>query len=327
MSASNRMAGLHGWLVINKPTGISSAKVVAIIKKLFGGIKTGHAGTLDPLASGVLPVALGEATKTISYVMTAEKSYRFTVRWGEETQTDDAEGEITRTASYIPDSKAIDDILPRFTGFIDQVPPDYSAVKVKGKRAYALARTRDTAPSDTQPDRAQTALPALSPRTIRIDRLMVLSAKDREASFEVHCGKGAYIRALARDIGRELGSAAHVTALERCSVGKFHLGNAISLDFLQEIGQSARASDYLLSVMTVLDDIPAVALTGEEAKRLRFGQKLSLDVQRQQILRNACANSKDTEHPDSAVAVFNSLPVALVRLEDHTLRPLRILNL
>jgi len=323
LSASSRPNGPHGWLSIHKPAGISSAKVVAIVKRCFDGVKTGHAGTLDPLASGVLPIALGEATKTISYVMTAEKSYRFSVKWGAETQTDDTEGAITRTSAYLPSKAEITAILPKFTGLIDQVPPDYSAVKIDGKRAYALARSRDKAKTE----KPVLEKPLLGARQIRIDQLQLLSADTQSAEFEVHCGKGAYIRSLARDIGRALNSAAHVTALERRSVGKFHIGDAISLDFLQEMGQSARASDAILSVMTVLDDIPAVALTDAEAKKLQFGQKLSLDGQRCARLRAALNQAGDSEHTDRAVAVFDGRPVALVELKDSVLSPQRVLNL
>jgi len=323
LSASSRPNGPHGWLSIHKSAGISSAKVVAIVKRCFDGVKTGHAGTLDPLASGVLPIALGEATKTISYVMTAEKSYRFSVKWGAETQTDDTEGAITRTSAYLPSKAEITAILPKFTGLIDQVPPDYSAVKIDGKRAYALARSRDK----VKTEKPVMEKPLLGARQIRIDQLQLLSADTQSAEFEVHCGKGAYIRSLARDIGRALNSAAHVTALERRSVGKFHIGDAISLDFLQEMGQSARASDAILSVMTVLDDIPAVALTDAEAKKLQFGQKLSLDGQRCSRLRAALNQARDREHTDRAVAVFDGRPVALVALKDSVLSPQRVLNL
>ena len=248
LSDNLRNEGPHGWVCIHKPTGITSAGVVAVVKRCFKGVKTGHAGTLDPLASGVLPIALGEATKTISYVMTAEKSYRFSVKWGAETQTDDTEGRITLTSDYIPPASAIAEILPQFTGLIDQIPPDYSAVKIQGKRAYALARSRDKAGRDIpKTETPAEVAPLLAAREIRIDSLELLSAEAEEAHFEVHCGKGAYIRSLARDLGRALCSAAHVTALERRSVGKFHIDNAISLDFLQEIGQGARAVMFYLS--------------------------------------------------------------------------------
>jgi len=223
----------------------------------------------------------------------------------------------------LPSKAEITAILPKFTGLIDQVPPDYSAVKIDGKRAYALARSRDKAKTE----KPVMEKPLLGARQIRIDQLQLLSADTQSAEFEVHCGKGAYIRSLARDIGRALNSAAHVTALERRSVGKFHIGDAISLDFLQEMGQSARASDAILSVMTVLDDIPAVALTDAEAKKLQFGQKLSLDGQRCSRLRAALNQARDREHTDRAVAVFDGRPVALVALKDSVLSPQRVLNL
>ena len=327
MSDMHVAPGPHGWLVINKPAGISSAKVVALVKRHFEGVKTGHAGTLDPLASGVLPVALGEATKTISYLMTAEKTYHFSVKWGAETQTDDGEGEITRTATYIPTTEDIIDILPEFTGIIDQIPPDYSAVKVQGKRAYALARSRDKAADGKGSTASGTKVPLLAPRKIRIYKLNLISAEADLAHFKVHCGKGAYIRALARDIGRALGTAAYVTALERRSVGKFPIEDAISLDFLQEIGQRSSVSGQILSIMTVLDDIPAVALTDKEATRLRFGQRLSLNPERQALLRQTFADLNDMEHPYRAIGVFDARPVALEEIEDDVLSPLRVFNL
>ena len=322
LSVQNHRTDAHGWLVINKPQGISSAKAVALIRRQFGGVKTGHAGTLDPLASGVLPIAIGEATKTISYVMTAEKSYHFTVSWGAETQTDDTEGAITRTTNVIPSIESIQAILPQFIGHIEQIPPDYSAVKIQGKRAYALARRRDQHTQETAPP-----VPALAPRTIRIDKLELRSAEQNHACFAVECGKGAYVRALARDIGRALGSAAHVTALERRSVGKFHIENAISLDFLEKLGQSARASDHILSVMTVLDDIPAVALTEQEAQKLRFGQVIPLDEDRRAFLQQAFVSTGGEKSEMRAIAVFDNKVIALIQLVDGVIRPQRVLNL
>ena len=319
--------GPHGWLSINKPAGISSAEVVSLVKRRFEGVKTGHAGTLDPLASGVLPIALGEATKTISYVMMAEKSYRFSVKWGAETQTDDAEGEITRTSTHIPTAEDIINILPKFTGIIDQIPPDYSAVKVRGKRAHALARLRDKAYDGKLSTSSAKEVLLLAAREIRIDKLNLISAEAAAAHFEVHCGKGAYIRALARDIGRALGTAAYVTALERRSVGKFPIENAISLDFVKEIGHELPLTSQILSIMTVLDDIPAVALTDKEATQLRFGQKMSLDSKRKALLRQTFADLGDTEHPHRAIAVFEKRPVALVVFEDDVLSPSRVLNI
>jgi len=322
LSAALPHPGPHGWIIVNKPAGISSAKAVSLVRRCFNGVKAGHAGTLDPLASGVLPIALGEATKTISYVMTAEKSYHFTLEWGAETQTDDKEGAITRTAALIPEKQDIEAVLPRFVGLIDQVPPDYSAVKIKGRRAYNLARNRDRGTDMSGP-----GLPALAARQIRIDSLELLAAGMRHARFCVRCGKGAYIRALARDLGRSLGSAAHITMLERRSVGKFTIEDAISLDFFEEIGQGARASDHIIPVLAVLDDIPALVLTGQEAEKLRHGQGLDLDRQRLAALAAAFADTSPAGLSKTAIAVCKGQPVALVRAEADRLVPARVLNL
>ena len=225
---AQQQATPHGWIVLNKPVGLSSAKVVGVIRRFFGGAKIGHAGTLDPLACGVLPIAIGEATKTISYVVTAEKSYQFTLRWGAETQTDDSEGEITRTSDYCPSVDEIKAILPQFEGLIEQIPPVFSAVKVKGRRAYALARDNRTNSSDKLTDIV------LTPREVMISKFEITDHAGQQTTFNVQCGKGTYIRALARDIGRALGSAAHIVFLERRAVGRFKIENAIDLDFFEK---------------------------------------------------------------------------------------------
>jgi tRNA pseudouridine55 synthase len=307
----------HGWIILNKEVGISSAQAVARVRRIFGGVKTGHGGTLDPLACGVLPIALGEATKTISYVMGAEKSYHFTLAWGSETQTDDAEGDVTRTSDNIPDIDDINAVLPRFVGEIEQVPPDYSAVKIEGKRAYAMARQRDKDRRDK--DRhdkdgpVQPAMPSLAPRKIMIYAFSLLSCDSRTASFHVHCGKGAYIRALARDLGRALGSAAHVTRLERMSVGRFSHQQSISLDFLTELADNAAAQTALLDVKTVLDDIPALALTDSQAQRLRHGQLVDWP--------------HDVPEADIMVAYLDDTPIAFVSHDGHHITPKRVFNL
>ncbi len=327
MSQPHKGENLSGWLIIDKPAGISSAKAVSIIRRFFGGVKTGHAGTLDPLASGVLPIALGEATKTISYVMTTQKSYRFTLAWGAETQTDDCEGDITRRSDVLPSLSEIEAILPQFTGEIKQIPPDYSAVKIQGKRAYHLARKRDQQKTSKADADRQTPLTKLTARPVFIDHLRLIKSSPLEAEFEVLCGKGTYIRALARDMGRALGSAAHITRLERCSVGKFKLEDAISLDLFSEIGHVARASDHLMSVMTVLDDIPALAITQSEAQSLRYGQMLCLDHDRQSKLRHELASFKDIDRPQTALAVWDQSPVALINLDTDKVVPVRVFNL
>lgn len=261
MARRNKPSDIHGWLAIDKPLGMSSAAVVAVVRRFFGGIKVGHGGTLDPLASGILPIALGEATKTVSYVMDAQKTYEFTAKWGEQTSTDDAEGDVIATSDSRPDADAITAILPQFTGQISQIPPAYSAIKIEGKRAYDLARQG----ADEI---------VLASRDIMIHRLAVIDHTKEDASFVTSCGKGTYIRSLARDMATALGTVAHVSHLRRTAVGQFNEENAISLDFLRELGHSAAASPYVIPVVTALDDIPALPITTAEAQKLRFGQRL-----------------------------------------------------
>ena len=312
---AQQQATPHGWIVLNKPVGLSSAKVVGVIRRFFGGAKTGHAGTLDPLACGVLPIAIGEATKTISYVVTAKKSYQFTLRWGAETQTDDSEGEITRTSDYCPSFDEIKAILPLFEGLIEQIPPVFSAVKVKGSRAYALARDR-THPSDKLTDIV------LTPRQVMINKFEITDHAGQQTTFTVQCGKGTYIRALARDIGRALGSAAHVVFLERRAVGRFKIENAIDLDFFEK----GVYCEYVIPIMTVLDDIPALVITEQEAQKLRLGQTFNLDDDRSHMFQ-AAATASDRPAPVTGLAAFGKKPIALVRLEKQIVLPVRVLNL
>ena len=207
---------IDGWLVLDKPSGMTSTAAVTTVKRLTGAAKLGHAGTLDPLATGVLPIAFGEATKTVAYAMAAPKRYRFTVRWGEARDTDDADGSVTVTSDARPAAADIRRVLPEFIGTISQVPPAYSAIKVDGRRAYELAR------KDLKPD--------LEAREIRIDRIALRAVPDRDhAEFEVACGKGAYMRGLARDIALSLGTVGHVSGLRRIAVGPFSEGDALPI--------------------------------------------------------------------------------------------------
>ncbi len=317
---------VHGWVVLDKPAGVSSAKAVAIVRRVLNAAKAGHGGTLDPLASGILPIALGEATKTVSYVMASTKAYRFTVQWGAETTTDDREGTVSRTSDIRPDTEAIQAVIPQFTGQILQVPPAYSAVKVGGKRAYALARQADSdATSDTHK-------PELAARQIDIHALELLEARTDSADFYVSTGKGAYIRSLARDIGRALDSAGHVTALRRTEVGKFAESQAISLDFLEELGDSAAASQYVMPVLTALDDIPALAITTEEAARLRHGQAITGQSAPRRSEPDQTEASTQTvgaslKHDETAIAVLDNQPVAFIRQSETGWVPIRVLNL
>ncbi|HMA48974.1 MAG TPA: tRNA pseudouridine(55) synthase TruB [Magnetospirillaceae bacterium] len=298
---------INGWLAIDKPLNVTSTAVVAMVRRFTGAAKVGHGGTLDPLASGVLPIALGEATKTVAYAMDGKKTYRWTVSWGEERSTDDGEGEVTSTSPVRPTREAILAAIPQFLGDIEQVPPIYSAVKVAGKRAYDLARA----------DQEVT----LKARVVRIDRYELLACDEQSASFEVATGKGAYIRSLARDIARALGTVGYVSALRRTAVGPFDLSKTISLETLEEFGHSAASANLVLPVETVLDDIPALALTEDEARRLQSGQSLP-------ILRLTDRNSIPTISSGETVrAMAEGRLVALARIENGELRPVRVLNL
>ena len=259
---------VHGWLVLDKPVGMTSTHAVAVIKRLFSAKRAGHAGTLDPLASGCLPIALGEATKTVPFVVDSHKVYVFTVRWGEERDTDDAEGRVVNTNESRPERAAIQALLPRFFGTIEQVPPRFSAIKIDGERAYDLAREGETV--------------EIAPRPVTIHRLDLLETPDPDhAVFAAECGKGTYIRALARDFGRALGALGHVCALRRSRVGPFAESDMISLERLESLCHRAAAgeenlADMLLPVETALDDIPALAVSPADAARLHRGQAVLL---------------------------------------------------
>jgi tRNA pseudouridine55 synthase len=259
---------VHGWLVLDKPVGMTSTHAVGVVKRLFSAKRAGHAGTLDPLASGCLPIALGEATKTVPFVMDGRKLYRFTVRWGEERDTDDAEGRVTQTGATRPSPEAIRAALPAFTGTIQQVPPCYSAIKIDGERAYDLARDGETV--------------ELAARPVEIARLELVDIPDPDhAVLEAECGKGTYVRSLARDLGRTLGCFGHVSALRRVAVGAFGEETMILLEQLEAVCHRAAAgeaslADTILPVETALDDIPALAVSRADAARLSRGQAVLL---------------------------------------------------
>jgi tRNA pseudouridine55 synthase len=308
MAGKRRGLKVDGWVILDKPVGMTSTQAVGAVRRVFQAAKAGHGGTLDPLATGLLPIALGEATKTVPYVMDGMKTYRFTLRFGEARATDDAEGDVSATSDLRPEDGEIRAGLPAFCGRIQQRPPIYSALKVAGQRAYDLARAGE--PVD------------LAPREILIERFELIERPDRDhAVFEVLSGKGAYMRSLARDLAEALGTVGHVAALRRIAVGPFTEAHAISLDSLQALGHIPAASRHLLPVATALDDIPALAVTDSEASRLRCGQSVG-PIRRQDLERIGHFGSG---------AVFcaksGGLPVALVRLEAGDLRPVRVLNL
>jgi len=295
-----------GWLVIDKPAGISSNRVVGVVRRLTGA-KVGHAGTLDPLATGVLPIALGEATKTTAYAMSGLKHYRFRVRWGVARATDDCEGDIVAESASRPSRSAIEEALPRFTGTILQSPPPYSAIKVGGRRAYKLARAAER--------------PILAARPVHIAELRLVAVPDRDhADCEALVGKGAYIRALARDLGAALGTFAHVVQLRRLSVGRFTAERAISLDSAIARRHSLCATGYLLPIETALDGIPALALTATEAARVRCGQSVTpQDIEVRAVL------DRLTEGTVASVW-FERVLIALAKVENGCLRPVRVIN-
>jgi len=298
---------IHGWIVLDKPIGMTSTQAVAVVKRLFSAKRAGHAGTLDPLASGGLPIALGEATKTVPFVMDGRKRYRFTVCWGEERDTDDTEGEVVTASEARPTIEAIRALLPRFTGLIEQTPPRYSAVKIQGERAYDLARDGEVV--------------ELAPRPVEIHQLVLIEQIDNSRSvFEAECGKGTYVRALARDIGRILGCFGHICALRRTLVGPFGENDMILLEQLEALCNRAASgegslADALLPVETALDDIPALAVTRADAARLHRGQAV--------LLRGRDApNSSGTVY----VTVAGRL-LALAEIGNGELIPKRVFNL
>lgn len=298
---------VNGWLVVDKPAGLTSAQVVSRVRRALDARKAGHGGTLDPLATGILPIALGEATKTVSYVMDGSKGYRFTLRWGQATNTDDAEGKVTEESRHRPAPEEIEAVLPRFQGEIDQVPPAFSAIKINGQRAYDLARAGQT--------------PVLEARPIWIERIALVPGTDPDhATFEVVCGKGAFMRALARDIARALGTLGHITALRRTGVGPFSEDNAISLESLESLGHIAAASGYLHPVEAALDGIPALDLTETEVSSLRCGQAISL------LARIYRERVRDLENGTIVCAKSAGKAVALARYQDGGLHPVRLLN-
>jgi tRNA pseudouridine55 synthase len=298
---------LDGWLIIDKPPGLTSTDVVNRVRRAFDAQKAGHGGTLDPLATGVLPIAFGAATKTVAYVMDGTKLYRFTLRFGEARDTDDADGKVTATSPVRPSDETIRCALPGFRGEIMQVPPAYSAVKVAGERAYDMAR-------EGRP-------PSLEPRPARIDSFELIERPDADtAVFEVASGKGVYMRSLARDLAQACGSYGHIAALRRRRVGPFTEAQAIPLDKLRATEDTAPASpDLLLPVVTALADIPALALTEQEAADFRHGQAISLVALMGRI--------PATADPDGGLtrAMAGGRVIGLCRLEDGMLKPERVL--
>jgi tRNA pseudouridine55 synthase len=293
---------VHGWLVLDKPVGMTSTQAVGAVRRAFAAQKAGHAGTLDPLATGILPIALGEATKTVPYAVDGQKEYRFTVRWGIGTDTDDAEGRTVATSDARPERAAIEALLPRFTGEILQTPPAFSAVKVAGERAYDLARAGETVELEARP--------------VQIDSLALVDTLDRDtAVFAAECGKGTYVRALARDMGRALGCYGHVSALRRTRVAAFTEADAVTMeeiDAAADAGQGA-LSALLRPVEAALADLAVLRVSREDTVRLLRGQSI--------LVRGS-----EIHAPGPAYATCKGHLVALGLIEKGQLRPTRVFN-
>jgi len=303
MARRRKGSPVHGWLIFDKPEGMNSTRAVGLVKSLYDAAKAGHAGTLDPLATGVLPIALGEATKTVPFVVEGSKVYRFTVRFGIETNTDDAEGKVTASSDRRPSSPEIEATLPRFTGEIIQVPPRFSALKVEGARAYELARDEEQF--------------ELEPRPVSIARLTLVAHPDKDhCILETECGKGTYVRALARDLGRALGSHGHVAALRRTRVGPVAEARAGSVERLEAL---ASDRDDLVAALEpveiALRGIPALAVSAADAARLRRGQPVLLRGRDAPILAG------------TIYAMARGTLVAVGEVSEGELKPRRIFNL
>ena len=304
---------VQGWINLDKPVGMSSTQAVSKVRGIFNAQKAGHAGTLDPLATGVLPIALGEATKTVPYVQEDIKGYAFDLKWGQATNTDDAEGEVIEETPLFPSQQQLENILPDFTGLITQIPPKFSAIKINGERAYKLAR-----------DGEDVEMPS---RDVEIEKLEVKSHEKNVTSFETICGKGTYIRSLGRDIAKSCGGVGHISELRRTQVGQFYAEDAISLDKLESLRHKDDLDQALIPVQEVLDDIPALYVTMDEAVRLKNGNRVSfvsrLDIERLKDLGFDFPNrSKDA----LLLLCFEDTPLGIAHLKGTEIQPIKIFN-
>jgi len=312
MARKRKGLPVHGWVAFDKPKGMSSSQAVGKVRFLLNAQKAGHGGTLDPLATGVLPIALGEATKTMSFVMDGQKAYRCWVRFGEARTTLDAEGDITETSDVRPTAAEIEAVLSEFEGDIEQVPPIYSALKIDGERAYKLARAQNGDEPELE----------MKPRAVHIDKITLVEMAETDlAVIDVECGKGTYIRSLARDLAVRLGTVGHVADLRRTQAGPFTENQVISLDSLESMGHSARLEEAVLPIMTALDDIPALALTEAEAGNMRHGMPAPAMA--------VLGRSPDVKvtFGQTVVVMDGTVPLALARIEGGEIRPIRVLNL
>lgn len=311
MAKRKRGHPVHGWVILDKPLGMTSTQAVGAVRRIFDAQKAGHAGTLDPMATGILAIALGEATKTVPYAMDADKTYRFTATWGESRDSDDAEGKVTGTSDKRPTREEIEALLPRFTGVLNQVPPAYSAIKVAGERAYDLAREGEEV--------------VLAPREVEVFEARLLDAQKDQAEFEILCGKGTYVRSWVRDMALALGTLGYVSALRRTRLGGWDEKDAVGLDTLTPFMHSPAAFGYLRPLATALDGIPALAVSGPDTVRIRSGNPIL-------IRANLFARMKDGfgDGELSGQTVYlkdeEGSPVALAEIAEGELRPFRVFN-
>lgn len=311
MSRRKKGNAIHGWLILDKPLGMTSTQAVGAVRRAFNAQKAGHAGTLDPLATGILPIALGEATKTVPFAVDGEKAYRFTVRWGAETNTDDTEGAVVKSSDKRPTREAIEALLPGFHGEVSQVPPAFSAIKIAGERAYDLARSGEDV--------------VLEPRTVIIKRIALVEQPDDETCvFEAECGKGTYVRAIARDLGRLLGCYGHVIALRRTRVGPFDEARSITMETVQEAAKQDEANEaggggalaqLLAPVESALSDLPELLVTPADAASLTRGQAILIRGRDAPVMSGP------------AFATSKGRLIALGELDKGALHPTRVFNL
>jgi tRNA pseudouridine55 synthase len=309
MARRRKGDAVSGWVCLDKPYDLGSTHAVGRVRRLYNAQKAGHAGTLDPLATGILPIALGEATKTVAFMVDADKAYRFTIEWGRTTASFDREGVTTATSDVRPTRAQVEAALPAFVGDILQTPPIFSAIKVDGERAYDLARAGETV--------------ELQPRPVTIHAARVSAVPDDDhVEIEVECGKGTYVRAIVRDLAQQLGACGHVSALRRTRVGPFTEERAISLEFLEDLGHKARCLEALLPVETALDDIPELAVTAEDAFRLKQGRPIVLVPRQVEALKARLAPGSRT-----VSAMADGAVVALCEMRAGKLEPSRVFHL
>ncbi len=300
---------INGWLILDKPLGITSTQAIGKLRRLYSPQKIGHAGTLDPLATGVLPIAMGEATKTIPFVQDASKTYEFSVTWGEQRSTDDAEGEVIATSDNRPTTDDIKNALSAFLGEIDQIPPQFSAIKIDGKRAYDLARAGENVD--------------IKSRKITVHSLELISNNGSTADLCMNCSKGTYVRSIARDLAEALNTKAYVSKLRRTHVGSFNQDNAFSLAILGEMDDSATLSEALLPIDSALDDILALEISEKEAADLKNGRALTFISTADAHRLNGLSAKSD----DIIIAKLGDKPIALIKIDKNILKPVRVFNI